>query len=366
MAARRPRQSGYNDGQLSLDSLWAEPEPERDEQVRKARNEPLAENRPGPLRGDPGAEGDVLSAAGGRDRRQRPAERGLPDQGGTSERGASSGTGAGARRADPHSLPGFDAAAGPGPAGQDDPPGRAGGDRAGRPGARRAAVAPPPVPRAPGRPRARVTANVEALHILRTLEAEQRQADQEERELLARWSSWGAVPQVFDETNAEWAAVREELHQLLDAEAWRAARRTTINAHYTDPAIAQAMWQTLTDLGFQAGRVLEPGAGAGTFIGLAPAGAQLTGVELDPTTARIAQAIHPHATIRAESFAQTPLPDGYFDAAIGNVPFADVRLHDPRHNPSRLSLHNHFIVKALSLVREGGLVAVLTSHYTMD
>ena len=151
-----------------------------------------------------------------------------------------------------------------------------------------------------------------------------------------------------------------------DAEAWRAARRTTINAHYTDPAIAQAMWQTLTDLGFQAGRVLEPGAGAGTFIGLAPAGAELTGVELDPTTARIAQAIHPHATIRAESFAQTPLPDGYFDAAIGNVPFADVRLHDPRHNPSRLSLHNHFIVKALSLVREGGLVAVLTSHYTMD
>ena len=218
----------------------------------------------------------------------------------------------------------------------------------------------------PGRPRARVTANLEALQILRTLEAEQRHADEEERELLARWSSWGAVPQVFDETNAEWAGVREELHQLLDAEAWRAARRTTINAHYTDPAIAQAMWQTLTDLGFQAGRVLEPGAGAGTFIGLAPAGAELTGVELDPTTARIAQAIHPDATIRAESFAQTPLPDGYFDAAIGNVPFADVRLHDPRHNPSRLSLHNHFIVKALSLVREGGLVAVLTSHYTMD
>ena len=231
---------------------------------------------------------------------------------------------------------------------------------------RRAAVAPPPVPRVPGGPRARVSANVEALHILRTLEAEQRQADQEERELLARWSSWGAVPQVFDETNGEWAGVREELHQLLDAEAWRAARRTTINAHYTDPAIAQAMWHTLTDLGFQAGRVLEPGAGAGTFIGLAPAGAELTGVELDPTTARIAQQVHPHATIRAESFAQTPLPDGYFDAAIGNVPFADVRLHDPRHNPSRLSLHNHFIVKALSLVREGGLVAVLTSHYTMD
>ena len=127
-----------------------------------------------------------------------------------------------------------------------------------------------------------------------------------------------------------------------------AARRTTINAHYTDPAIAQAMWQTLTDLGFRPVACWSPAAGAGTFIGLAPAGAELTGVELDPTTAG-SRRVHPHAAIRAESFAQTPLPDGYFDAAIGNVPFADVRLHDPRHNPGRLSLHNHFIVKSLSL-----------------
>ena len=126
------------------------------------------------------------------------------------------------------------------------------------------------MPRAPGRPRARVTANVEALHILRTLEAEQRHADDEERELLARWSSWGAVPQVFDETNGEWAGVREALHQLLDAEAWRAARRTTINAHYTNPAIAQVMWQTLTDLGFNGGRVLEPGAAAVRSSGSRP------------------------------------------------------------------------------------------------
>jgi len=222
------------------------------------------------------------------------------------------------------------------------------------------------VPRAPGRPRARVSANLEALRILAQLEREQRPAEGEERELLARWSSWGAVPQIFDEANPEWAGARDELRELLDADAWRAARRTTINAHYTDPQIAEAMWQALGDLGFQAGRVLEPGAGAGTFIALAPAGVHLTAVELDSSTARIAQAIHPQATIRAESFAQTPLPDGYFDAAIGNVPFADVRLHDPRHNPSRLSLHNHFIVKALSLVHEGGLVAVLTSHYTMD
>ncbi len=211
-----------------------------------------------------------------------------------------------------------------------------------------------------------MAANFEALRILARLDAEQRPADLKERELLARWSSWGAVPQLFDESNLEWAPARSELRQLLDDEAWRAARRTTINAHYTDPQIAQAMWQTLTDLGFEAGRVLEPGAGAGAFIGLAPPGAQLTGVELDPTTARLAQAIHPQASIRAESFADTRLPDGHFDAAIGNVPFADVRLYDPRHNPAGLSLHNHFIVKALSLVREGGLVVVLSSHYTLD
>lgn len=126
------------------------------------------------------------------------------------------------------------------------------------------------------------------------------------------------------------------------------------------------MWRALTGLGFTGGTVLEPGSGAGTFIGLAPDRAQMTGVELDPLTAAISRALYPHATVRAESFADTRLPEGHFDAAIGNVPFSSVTLHDPVHNPTKQSMHNHFIIKSLRLTRPGGLIAVLTSHFTMD
>jgi adenine-specific DNA methylase len=112
--------------------------------------------------------------------------------------------------------------------------------------------------------------------------------------------------------------------------------------------------------------VLEPGSGLGTFLGMAPEQARMTGVELDPVTAAISRALYPHAEVRGESFADTRLPEGSFDAAIGNVPFSDVTLHDPVHNPTRQSMHNHFILKSLRLTRPGGMVAVLTSQYTMD
>jgi N12 class adenine-specific DNA methylase/SAM-dependent methyltransferase len=171
---------------------------------------------------------------------------------------------------------------------------------------------------------------------------------------------------VFDEQHVEWALAREQLRELVGEHGYGAARRTTINAHYTDPRVAAAIWHAVEGLGFDGGRVLEPGCGAGIFLGLAPAGAELVGVELDSTTARVARALYPDADIRTESFAATRLPDGYFDLAVGNVPFADVRLHDPRHNPAGHSLHNHFIIKSLALTRPGGLVAVLTSHYTLD
>ena len=153
---------------------------------------------------------------------------------------------------------------------------------------------------------------------------------------------------------------------LLSDQEWEAAARTTINAHYTDPLIARQMWRAVTALGFHDGTVLEPGSGAGTFIGLAPAGAVMTGIELDPVTAAISRGIYPHAAIHTESFADTRLPEGHFDAAIGNVPFSNVVLHDPTHNGTKQSMHNHFILKSLALTRPGGIVAVLTSHYTMD
>lgn len=171
---------------------------------------------------------------------------------------------------------------------------------------------------------------------------------------------------MFDEKRPEYQADREQLHKVLSDAEYTAARRTTINAHYTDPAIAAEMWQAVTRLGFTQGRVLEPGCGAGTFIGLAPDGVQAVGVELDPTTAAIAQALYPDADIRSESFADTRMPTDFFDLAIGNVPFADITLHDPRHNPGKHRIHNHFIIKSLGLTRPGGMVAVLTSQHTMD
>ncbi len=145
-----------------------------------------------------------------------------------------------------------------------------------------------------------------------------------------------------------------------------AAARNTLNAHYTDSAIVQAVWGFARDVGFTGGQVLEPGCGTGNFIGFAPPGAEITGIELDPVTAGIAAALYPGARVLAESFADTRIPDATFDLAIGNVPFGAVVLHDRAHNPAGHSIHNHFIVKAVRLTRPGGIIALLTSRYTMD
>ncbi|WP_299169019.1 hypothetical protein [uncultured Arthrobacter sp.] len=204
--------------------------------------------------------------------------------------------------------------------------------------------------------------------MLRELQEQERPASSSECEVLARWGSWGAsgVAEVFDESRPEYASDRAELRELLTDDEYRAANRTVINAHYTDPALATEIWQTLNTLGFDGGRVLEPGSGAGTFIGLAPEGATMTGVELDPITAGVSQALYPDANIRSESFAETRMPAGYFDAAVGNVPFAKTRLHDPRHNAGNHSMHNHFIIKSLDLTRPGGVVGVISSAFTLD
>lgn len=221
---------------------------------------------------------------------------------------------------------------------------------------------------APSGARSRIRANLDALEVLQTLQAENRTATETEKAALARWGSWGAqgVFQIFDESREEYAGDREHLRSLLTEGEYDAARRTTINAHYTDAAYVQAMWSAVQELGFNGGNVLEPGSGVGTFIGFAPGNAHMTGVELDPTTAAISQALYPESTVRAESFADTKLPSGHFDLAIGNVPFANVTLHDPRYNAGGHSIHNHFILKSLELTRPGGMVAVLTSSFTLD
>lgn len=216
--------------------------------------------------------------------------------------------------------------------------------------------------------KSRFNANVAAVETLRALQADVRPATLAEQQVLARWGGWGAqgLAQILDDARPEFDADRAKLRELLSPQEYAAARLTTLNAHYTDASLVAAVWKAVEGLGFESGRVLEPGCGSGTFIGLAPAGADMTGVELDPTTAAIASYLYPSATIRAESFADTRYPSGHFDLAIGNVPFGKVTLHDPRYNARRLSMHNHFIVKSLELVRPGGLVAVLTSRHTMD
>jgi len=213
---------------------------------------------------------------------------------------------------------------------------------------------------------AKVEANLAALRTLRHTQAEARPATPDEQAILARWASWGAVPEVFDEENRRFADARGELHTLLSEREFGAARRTTINAHYTSAEVVQAVWSTVEQLGFSGGRVLEPGCGSGHFIGFAPPGCAIIGVELDPVTAGIASALYPQAAIRAESFADTALAKDSLDLVIGNVPFGKVTLHDPVHNPGRRSIHNHFIIKSLDLTRPGGLLAVVTSRFTLD
>ena len=187
--------------------------------------------------------------------------------------------------------------------------------------------------------------------------------------MLARWSGWGAIPQGFDESNDRFTTERAELRRLLvTEEAWAQARRTTLNAHYTSASVVQAMWGAATKLGVGDDvSVLEPGCGSGNFLGFAPPGAALTGVELDATTAEIAQHLYGgRATIHNGGFEELRTPDGSVDLVIGNVPFAKVTPHDPRHNRGRHALHNYFLLKSLHLTRPGGLVVALTSRYTLD
>ncbi|REK78755.1 helicase [Rhodococcus erythropolis] len=236
-----------------------------------------------------------------------------------------------------------------------------------------ARILPEPVDFAPGvevlppsGEKARARANIAAIEMLGVLDSEQRYATAEEQQIIAQWSGWGAVPNIFDTSKSEWAQDRSRLESLLTSQQWNQARFTTVNAHYTDPAIVSVMWDALDRAGFSGGRVLEPGCGAGTFIGHAPESATMVGVELDSTTARIAAALYPSAQIRNEGFQHTRVPEDSFTATVGNVPFGALRLHDPAHNKSNLSIHNHFINKSLALTAPGGYVAVISSAFTAD
>jgi SAM-dependent methyltransferase len=181
---------------------------------------------------------------------------------------------------------------------------------------------------------ARIRANLAALAVLRETERGGRPAAAGEQAVLARWSGWGAVPEVFDSSREELEWARQDLADFLTPAEMAAAARNTLNAHYTGAGLVQAIWAGVEQFGFTSGRVLEPGCGSGNFIAFAPEGAQVTGVELEPVTARIAAALYPDAQIRRESFADTRISEAFFDLAIGNVPFGAIRLNDRTWNPN--------------------------------
>ena len=219
-----------------------------------------------------------------------------------------------------------------------------------------------------GGAKAKYQMNMDAINVLRQLQAEGRQATPDEQETLSKYVGWGALPDAFDETKASWASEYKELKEALTPEEYNSARGSVLNAHYTRPTVIRAMYQALEKMGFQGGNILEPSCGAGNFFGCLPesmAGSKLYGVELDELTGQIAQQLYPQADIRIAGFESTNRRN-FYDVAIGNVPFGNYQVHDPAYDKLGFSIHNYFFAKALDQVRPGGVVAFLTSRYTMD
>ena len=219
-----------------------------------------------------------------------------------------------------------------------------------------------------GGAKAKCRANIEAIRLLKYLEENGFQASSEQQDKLSGYVGWGGIPEVFDESKSEWSKEYAELKALLTPEEYEAARGSTLNAHYTSPAVIKAIYEAVGGTGFEGGRILEPSMGVGNFFGLLPesmANSQLYGVELDSITGRIAKQLYPEASITVAGFETTNRP-GFYDLAVGNVPFGQYQVHDPEYDRLGFSIHNYFAAKMLDQVRPGGLVVFVTSRYTLD
>ena len=220
-----------------------------------------------------------------------------------------------------------------------------------------------------GGPKTKYKANVEAIRVLQTLDAEQRQATAEEQEILSRYVGWGGIPQAFDENNADWSNEYAELQSLLTADEYKEARASTLNAFYTSPTVIKAIYEALGNMGLSKGNVLEPSCGVGNFMGLVPDSMEkirMYGVELDSISGRIAQQLYQKNKIAVQGFETMQFPDSFFDCVVGNVPFGNYKVPDKRYDRHNFLIHDYFIAKSLDLVRPGGVVAVVTSSGTMD
>lgn len=211
--------------------------------------------------------------------------------------------------------------------------------------------------------------NILAIETVKQLEKEQRQATKEEQNILADYVGWGGIADVFDEKKPQWQEERERIQTALTPEEYRSAVGSVLNAHYTQPVLIKAMYQVLAGLGFTKGRILEPSCGTGNFFGLLPESmnkSTLYGVELDQMSAKIAGYLYPEVNIENTGFERTDYPDGYFDIAVGNVPFGDYRVNDPVYNRHGFLIHDYFFAKTLDKLRPGGVAAFITTKGTMD
>ena len=211
-------------------------------------------------------------------------------------------------------------------------------------------------------------ANISAIRLLKQLEAEGLQASPEQQEVLSRYVGWGGLADAFDPDKENWRAEYAELKELLTPEEYEAARASTLNAHYTSPTVIHAMYEVLENMGFESGNILEPSMGVGNFFGCLPESMQnsrLYGVELDSITGRIAKQLYPKADITVAGFETTDRRD-FYDVAIGNVPFGQYQVNDRAYNRLGFSIHDYFFAKTLDQVRPGGVIAFVTSRYTMD
>ena len=219
-----------------------------------------------------------------------------------------------------------------------------------------------------GGPKAKFQANVNAIRLLKELEAAGQQASPEQQEVLSRYVGWGGLSDAFDPEKPAWALEYAQLKELLTPEEYAAARGSTLNAHYTSPTVIRAIYETMGRMGFETGNILEPSCGVGNFFGMLPEemrNSRLYGVELDSISGRIAKQLYPKADITVAGFETTDRRD-FYDLAIGNVPFGQYQVNDKAYNKLNFSIHNYFFAKALDQVRPGGVVAFVTSRYTMD
>ena len=219
-----------------------------------------------------------------------------------------------------------------------------------------------------GGAKAKFRANMAAIHLLQELEFEGLQASPEQQEILSRYVGWGGLADAFDENKPNWSDEFAELYATLSPEEYAAARASTLNAHYTSPAVIKAIYEAVGNMGFQTGNILEPSMGVGNFFGCLPEamqGSKLYGVELDSITGRIAKQLYPKADITIAGFETTDRKD-FYDLAVGNVPFGQYQVDDRAYNKLGFSIHDYFFAKTLDQVRPGGVIAFVTSRYTMD